>query len=382
MSARNGVWKILVVDDEAVIREGCERILTREKSETIEVFTEADGQAGLEKIASEPIGTFQIALVDLKMPRFGGMEFIEAVQKLSPRTICIMITGYATIETAVEAIKKGAYDYIPKPFTPSQLRIVVQRAQERYQLIEEREEFRAKAEAAQEAAEKAKEQFIHLVYHELKSPLGVVRSYLENLLRLPTDPEKARNSMERCLTRTDALLQLVNDLLSLSKIGKEEKKLELELVDLVQVAEQTAQFQFVEAEKKKVSLSLEHEGPVMLSANLRMMEELLGNLVSNAIKYNRPGGHVRLFLKEGQSGVTLVCEDTGIGMKKEEQAQLFTQFYRVKNEDTRMIAGTGLGLSIAKTIVEAHRGSIALESEAGVGTKISVFLPKGGSNEG
>ncbi|MGE5707567.1 MAG: ATP-binding protein [Bacteroidota bacterium] len=358
-------WQILVVDDEEIIREGCIRILGKDR---IQVHAAADGAEGLAKAKVIPC---EIALVDLKMPRMGGIEFIEEMQKLNPRTICIMITGYATIETAVEAIKKGAYDYIPKPFTPSQLRIVVQRAQERYRLQTEAEEARAQAEQAKEEAEKAKEQWINLVYHELKSPLGVVRSYLDNLLTLSLDSEKGHEVLGRCLTRTDALLQLVNDLLSLSRLTDPRPRA---MIDLAEIVSHAVEFLGIEAQKQNISIEWVPT-PLSIQADERMMEELVGNLLSNAIKYNRPGGTVTLTLAPEGKGVRLVVRDTGIGMGEEDQKHLFEQFFRVKSDATRLIAGTGLGLAIAKRIVDVHEGSIECESKPGVGTTFSIFLP-------
>lgn len=362
-------WKILVVDDEEIIRDGCARILGKDG---IQVHAAVDGAEGLAKAKVVPC---EIALVDLKMPRLGGIEFIEEMQKLNPRTICIMITGYATIETAVEAIKKGAYDYIPKPFTPSQLRIVVQRAQERYRLQTEAEEARAEAEQAKAEAEKAKEQWINLVYHELKSPLGVVRSYLDNLLHLPTDPAKGSQILERCLTRTDALLQLVNDLLALSRVAGEPRP--RGPVDLAETVSHAVEFLGIEAEQKRVSIEWVRPEPIAILADARMMEELVGNLLSNAIKYNRAGGTVSVELSPEGKGVRMVVRDTGIGMGEEDQKHLFEQFFRVKSDATRMIAGTGLGLAIVKRIVDAHEGSIECETKLNVGTTFSIFLPMG-----
>lgn len=133
--------KVLVVDDEAVIREGCERVLRREG---FEVFLACDGREGL-ALAREHAGELDVVLLDLKMPGPSGMEVLEELLRLDPSLPVVVITGYATVDSAVEAMKKGAYDFIPKPFTPDQLRIVVQRAYEKRSLEREAERLRLEA---------------------------------------------------------------------------------------------------------------------------------------------------------------------------------------------------------------------------------------------
>ena len=133
--------RILVVDDEQIMRDGCTRILSKENWE---VVAADNGETGLEAIKSGD--GFDLVLLDLMMPGISGMEVLESVRQVDTNLLVIVITGYATVELAVEAMKKGAYDFIPKPFTPDQLRIVVQRALEKRTLQKEMETLRLEKE--------------------------------------------------------------------------------------------------------------------------------------------------------------------------------------------------------------------------------------------
>jgi len=133
--------RILVVDDEQIMRDGCTRILSKEDWE---VVTADSGEAGLEAIKRGD--GFDVILLDLMMPGIRGMEVLEAAHQVDPDLLVIVITGYATVESAVEAMKKGAYDFIPKPFTPDQLRIIVKRALEKRSLQREMEVLRLERE--------------------------------------------------------------------------------------------------------------------------------------------------------------------------------------------------------------------------------------------
>ena len=133
--------KILVIDDEAVMRDGCCRILD---NEGCEVLTASNGEEGLAAIKADPQG-FEVVLLDLKMPGMGGMEVLDQAREINPALLIVVVTGYATVDTAVEAMKKGAYDFIPKPFTPDQLRLIVNRALEKRRLELEAAQLRAEA---------------------------------------------------------------------------------------------------------------------------------------------------------------------------------------------------------------------------------------------
>ena len=133
--------KILVIDDETIMRDGCSQILA---DDGCEVITAPNGEEGLAAVKADP-GGFEVVLLDLKMPGLSGMEVLEQAREVNPSLLVVVITGYATVDAAVEAMKKGAYDFIAKPFSPEQLRLIVNRAQEKRRLELEAEQLRAEA---------------------------------------------------------------------------------------------------------------------------------------------------------------------------------------------------------------------------------------------
>src|SRR5512136_919887 len=133
---------ILVIDDEQIMRDGCQRILSKDGWS---VLTAENGKKGLEEIQAQP-ESIDVILLDLMMPGMSGMEALDHIRTIDPNLLVVVITGYATVESAVEAMKKGAYDFIPKPFTPDQLRIVVRRALEKRTLQKEADFLRKERE--------------------------------------------------------------------------------------------------------------------------------------------------------------------------------------------------------------------------------------------
>jgi len=191
---------ILVIDDEETMRDSCSQILDKAgyQSETAE-----DGAVGLEKIKEiKP----DLALIDLKMPGITGMEVLEKAKEIDPSIITVVITGYATVDSAVEAMKKGAYDFLPKPFSPEQLRIIIRRGLERRKLIQEAESLRRDKKLMEE-------NFITMVTHQLRSPLVAVQQYFEVLLAgmVGEVQEKQKEMIQRASDRLDGLLNLIND---------------------------------------------------------------------------------------------------------------------------------------------------------------------------
>jgi len=357
---------ILVVDDEEAMRDSCSMILSKDGFQT---ETAETGQLGLDKARElRP----DLVLIDLKMPGISGFEVLEKIKDIDPQIISIVITGYATVESAVEAMKKGAYDFLPKPFTPDELRIVTRRALERRKLALEAESLRLEKKMLEE-------NFITLVSHQLRSPLVAIQQYFEVILAgMAGEVEASQKEMIiRARERLGSLLNLINDWLDLARISRGQIVDKLKTVALEKLLERQIEFLKPLASEFGVRLELEPvDRPALVLGDEQTLEQVFGNLISNAIKFNKAGGSATLSINQEGDFIITRVKDTGIGIAKEHLPFIFDQFFRVSRREDQKIKGTGLGLSIAKKIIDLHNGSIQVTSEPGQGTTFSVWLPK------
>jgi len=357
---------ILVIDDEQAMRDSCRQALTKDGYLT---ETAEDGDSGLQKIRQiKP----DLVLVDLKMPGMSGMELLEKIRDIDPNIVSIVITGYATIESAVEAMKRAAYDFLPKPFTPDQLRIVTRRGLERRALALE-------AAKLQQEKQKMRENFITLVSHQLRSPLVSIQQYFEVILEgfAGEVGSKQKEMIEDAGKRINELLKLINDWLNMSRIEAVTLVEKFESVDLAHILSEAMELLEPLAKDRKVDVARNFcKGiPTVLGCK-ESLKQALANVISNAIIYNREGGTVTISTKNENYHLVVEVSDTGIGISQENLPFIFDEFFRAKTKETQGITGSGLGLPIAKRIIEAHNGSIKVESELGKGSTFSIILPR------
>ena len=361
---------ILVIDDEESMRDSCSQILLKEglRTETAE-----EGSVGLEKIKEiKP----DLVLIDLKMPGISGMEVLEKIREIDPNIIAVVITGYATVESAVEAMKKGAYDFLPKPFTPEELRIIIRRGLERRELILETESLRKEKKLIEE-------NFITMVSHQLRSPLVAILQYFEVILGGMTGevPEKQKDIILKSRNRLENLMNLINDWLDVARLDSGQIVDKLKPLSLKKVIEKLLEDMKPLTAEESISLKLGScSKNDLVQGDKETLEQVFSNLINNAIRYNKPKGRVIISIKENKDFIATEVQDTGIGIAKEHLPFLFDQFYRVKRGEGQKIKGTGLGLSIAKKIVDAHGGTIQVYSEPGKGSTFTVLLPKAENN--
>jgi two-component system phosphate regulon sensor histidine kinase PhoR len=485
-----GNTTVLVVDDEKVVRDGCNRILS---PEGFQVLTAGNGQEALEVLDRQPAN---VILCDLKMPVMGALEVLGEVSQRYPDIPVIIITGHGTVESAVDCMKKGAYDFITKPFRADHVVLVVKRALEKqalerrarqfqeerarslYDLAAEQSRVRtivsciadgvlvttpelevvlhnpastrlleflpsesqggalsdyidddnlgkalksllANAEGEEECVaqelllgqkclralsalvygperqvlgtvtvfhditslkelDEMKSNFVHHVSHELRSPLSAIKQQhsviLDGLAGELAD--KQRELLNRAQDKIQGLLDMINDLLDVARIESGHGVQQQVPVNLADILRQTVNLLGPKAEEQGLSLELKLPDDVpLVLADGRSMEEVFINLISNAINYSPEGGTVAVSAKKHMEYVEVGVSDTGVGIEAEELPKIFDKFYRVKHPQTRQVIGTGLGLSIVKGIIEAHRGSVEVESKPGVGTTFKVLLP-------
>ena len=222
---------------------------------------------------------------------------------------------------------------------------------------------------------KMRQEFTANVSHELKTPLTSISGYSELIETGMASDEDVRRFAGEIHKNSSRLLTLINDIIRLSQLDVEDQDISYTELNLYQLAEACVDMLQINAEKHDVILRLEG-GPCTIYANRQMIDELIYNLCDNAIRYNNPGGSVIVRVgSEKEEGVLSVW-DTGIGIPKVYQKRIFERFYRVDKSRSKSTGGTGLGLAIVKHIVSQHHARLELESEEGIGTKITVDFPK------
>ncbi|MBD3377163.1 response regulator [candidate division KSB1 bacterium] len=482
--------KILVVDDELGMREGIQRLL---EIQGHQVDTAETGRQGID------LGTeteYDLYLLDLKIGDIDGTEVLRNIKLVYPEAICVIITAYASIDTAVETTRLGAYHYIAKPFSPEELQHLVQRALERrWYVLEARrlkkEQERRLLEVANEKSrirtiintiddgilvvnqdrqvvlfnprfmqllqiqqeiqigdsvlqvlpetlheqfeqvlqqknsvkaiqqeivieppaklvvmvnttpildskdrmlgvvsvfrdvsglkqlDLLKSQFINMAAHELKAPLSAIKGYIELVTErtLGESLDDYDNYLDRSLERLNSLINLINDLLNISRMESGKIRREIHQVDVSELLNKTLEFFKTEAEKRDLTVESDFSSGLMIEADPEEIQRVFNNLISNAIKYNKPQGKLSVSAEKHGHYVAIEVSDTGIGLKPEEKERLFEEFFRAKNPLTRNVTGTGLGLTIIKKIIDNYAGKITVDSEFEKGSTFTVHLP-------
>ena len=357
--------RIFVIDDDDVMLLSCRRILERDGYQ-VETFD--NGHEGLARLATvKP----QLILVDLKMPELDGLQVIQRIRALDPDLVIAVITGYATIATAVDAMKAGAYDFLPKPFTPDELRLVVSRGCERWRLAHDSKRLRHEKEAAER-------RIITFLTHQLKSPLAAAKQYLDVLaFTAGTEmSDKAQGWLARTQARLEEMLLLINDWLTLANIERGAVSHREAATALPLVISQVAQAAAADAERSGVTVMTRVDPDIPpVTGDAGSVATVISNLVINAIKYNRPRGEVTVRAARDGEMARIEVADTGIGIPEESLPRIFEEFYRVGGGAARDIPGSGLGLAICRRIVEELGGSIEVASTLGSGSTFTVRLP-------
>ena len=223
------------------------------------------------------------------------------------------------------------------------------------------------------AAEQMRREFSANVSHELKTPLMSISGYAELIASGMTGGEDTAHFANEIHKSAERLQSLINDIIKLSELDDSDLKLEFETVDLHDLGEQCIHSMQMQADKNEVTLHLEGAS-VPMNGNKTLLEELLFNLCSNAVRYNKKGGSVTIVTTIENTRPVLIVKDTGIGIPKEQQERVFERFYRVDKSRSKSTGGTGLGLAIVKHIVAQHDAQMTLTSEVGVGTEIKIVF--------
>jgi signal transduction histidine kinase len=364
--------RILVVDDNADMRE----YLTRVLSPSFEVVAADDGQAALERVESG--APFDLVLTDVMMPRLGGFGLLRAL-RADPRTRAVpivMLSARAGEEASVEGLEAGADDYLVKPFSAREL---IARMHSTLELSRMRREVAAHEarEASLEESVRARDEFISIASHELKTPLTPLHLHLDSIQRSAQaggselDARRLIPKLETMARQVDRLEKLVDTLLDIARITSHRVDVECEDVDLAEVVRDVAG-RFVLGSPPAATFEFDVPEKVIGSWDKLRLEQIVSNLLSNATKFGG-GRPIRIAVEASAGWVRLTVRDEGIGIAPEDQARIFERFERAV--PTRHYGGFGLGLWIVRQIVEALGGIVEVESGKGNGSLFAVKLP-------
>jgi two-component system sensor histidine kinase/response regulator len=356
--------KILIIDDEEVVRDSCAQILN---GMPVNLTTASNGESGLQLVRQQ---VPDLVFVDLKMPGISGFEVISAIRAYDPSIVTVVITGFSTVDSAVEAMKNGAYDFLPKPFTPDEFRVITQRGLEKRRLMLETAALRQERDMLQQ-------HFAAIVSHELKAPLGSVQ---QNLFALAQDLEPALNPeqkarLERMVASIDSLLKMIHGWLRAYSTDFSKLRESFTLVSISSVIAKAAETVGPHAQRKAVEiLTNVEEGLPDVRGDEGTLVEAVVNLLGNAVKFSRLGEPVRVEAAYREGSVAISVIDTGVGIPPEELPSVVRGLAQSK-AGLEAERGSGLGLGITRRIIEAHNGTISVESDLGKGSTFTIRLP-------
>lgn len=362
MEIGNSRPRILMIDDEQVVLESCTEILL---DQPYEIATATNGTRGLEAVEEfRP----DLVFVDLKMPGLSGLDVLEAINRDDPTIVTVVITGYATVDAAIDAMKLGAYDFIPKPFTPDQFRVITARSLEKRRLVLETIALRREKEVL-------RENFAAIVSHELKSPLSAVQQQLyaleHQLSSIASDDQ--RSNLKRMKVRISELLDLVDTWLRGVSVDISGIRERFRSVPLASPVAKALENVLPHANRKGVEIIVDEDAEAVFGDEGTLVEALT-NVIGNAVKYSYEGGTVSVTAKNLDDQVRIDISDEGVGIPEEDRTRIFDDFFRASTVPGQE-GGAGLGLAISRRIIDAHSGSVSVESEVGKGTTFTILLP-------
>ena len=373
---------VMLVEDEKGARNTLCGILEDADYHVIGVAT---GAEALETIRRVNPG---VVITDIRLPDVGGMEILELAKEINPDTAVIMMTGYASVETAVDAVNQGAYAYFVKPVNPDEIKTAIANALRQQRLSRENKrlveslqrsnklQYEANLELTK--ATQAKSEFLAHMSHELRTPLNVIIGFSELLMDEVAGEinDEQRQSLNDILNSGKSLLNLINDILNLSKIEAGKIELVFRDISIANIIESLCKDMrpIISRRNQSMEIAMEKELP-LVKADRARINQVLFNLLGNATKFTPDGGKLRVEAQRDDVYVVVSVIDSGIGIRKEEQDKIFEEFYQLGSPLSEDKSGTGLGLTIARQIIDRHGGRIWVESEFGSGSGFSFTLP-------
>jgi len=389
MSEFPNAARLLVVDDEESLRITTAAILEREG------YIVDTASSGDEAIALLQKLEYDLVLTDLHMEGGDGLSVLSQIRQHSPLTISIVLTGFASVESAIAALQEGAYDYLIKPCDIDSMRHTIRRAVEHRRLMLAEQKARADLEQLnrdleqriaertiqltslnEELAEanRAKDVFLATLSHELRTPLTPVVGWIKLLRSGSLDTRGVAQALDAIERNAWLQSRLIDDLLDTSRIATGKLHFEPSATDLNAAISAALDTVKASAASRNVHLTIHmHPAPLVVMGEPVRLQQIAWNLISNAIKFTEPGGSVTITSDQTESEARLIVEDTGIGIAPEFLPHVFDRFRQADGSTSRLHGGLGLGLAIAHALTKMHSGQLIVESE-GVGRGARFIL--------
>jgi signal transduction histidine kinase len=384
--------RLLIVDDEESVAFTVGEVLRRDG---YNVETVLSGEEALKKLRDHD---YDLVLTDLHMEGIDGITVLEAMRRNTPLTIAIVLTGFASLESAISAMRHGAYDYLIKPCVIEDMKHTIRRALDHRRLVlaeqrmmrelremNDRLEDRVRESTAEllrsnhelEEASKAKDIFFAMLSHELRTPLTAILGWAKILRRHAEDPGNTEQGLAAIERNSEMLRDLINQLLDVSRMISGKLQVALEPLDICEAV--SAELLALEERAPALNISLVKrisEKPVVIQGSRLHLHQIISNLLANAIKYSGNGGIVEVEVEERGDEVLLRVRDNGIGIRPEFLPRIFDLFSQQEDAAKHRASGLGLGLAIVHKLTDLHKGWVRAESDgAGKGSLFTVGLP-------
>ncbi|PYS49445.1 MAG: hybrid sensor histidine kinase/response regulator [Acidobacteria bacterium] len=384
--------RLLVVDDEESLRITTAAILEQEG------YTVDTAASGMEAFALLEKFDFDLVLTDLHMEGGDGLSVLAEIRRRAPLTISVVLTGFASVESAIAALQQGAYDYLVKPCDIDEMKHTIKRGVEHRRLMlaeqEAREnleqlnhdlEHRVEERTAElshlneelEEANRAKDIFLATLSHELRTPLTPVLGWINLLRNGNLDSDGVAQALDAIERNARLQSRLIDDLLDISRIATGKLRFDPQPCDLNATVEAAVETVRSTAAVRRVELEAQlTDAPLVVMGEPVRLQQIVWNLLSNAIKFTEAGGRVKVWTERAGHEARIMVEDTGIGIPADFLPHVFDRFRQADGSRTRRHGGLGLGLAIVDALVRLHNGRIEAESEgAGRGSRFTFTLP-------
>jgi signal transduction histidine kinase len=374
---------IWLVEDSPLEAEMARRPLAR--NFRVELF--ADGTSMIERLSTS--GPPHVLVLDWRLPGMSGIEILRFVRGTLDQTSLpiLMLTVQHGKEEIVEGLSAGANDYLTKPYDEAEL---LARVTALHRLRELNDALRAEQQRQQdllqqardsseraEQANRAKDDFLATVSHELRTPLNAIAGWVSLLRSGALPPERVADALETIDRNARSQARLIDDLLDVSRITSGKLQLSLEPTDLAEIVTAAIEALRPGAEAKRIAVraDITPELPLTLGDPIRL-QQIVGNLLSNALKFTPGGGKIDVALRPVDRGLELTIRDDGQGIGPDTLPHVFDRFRQAQSSFTRSHGGLGLGLAIVRHLVELQGGRVSAQSAGlGQGATFNVFLP-------